>query len=138
MTTIEYTTLDTTDPAAAKAGDRVTITIDRNPDVGEVRGIAYDAGGTLCVAGWLLSRSTIVRIERPVVPVPPLPTEPGTAFRATVYGVPDILVVATDASEGEGGVSYVTPIIVNGCRWHTAEYIDASTVQIIDTTAVKA
>jgi len=82
--------------------------------------------GQLCAAGQMLrwrdgsaaSDYICVRRHKPVPQ--PIPTEPGTRFRATVRGVPDQVVMRVD---GAGLATYVTVDEVNGLRWHGPRYI---------------
>lgn len=56
-----------------------------------------------------------------------LPTTPGTVFRATVRGVPNIRVMVDN---GANPTPYAAPLRPRGHFWHRAEHIDASTVRI--------
>jgi len=77
------------------------------------------------------SKSNRVRKHKPAPQ--PIPTEPGTRFRATVLGVPDQIVTVLGrtptGATGQGksvyttSPDYITARAVKGCYLHTAEDI---------------
>gem|GEM_PF-2798802 len=75
----------------------------------------YDADGPLLDA--MLARLDELT-ERKPAPVP-IPTEPGTRFRATVMGVPDQIVTVLEHTPPD----YITARAVKGCYLHTAKDI---------------
>lgn len=116
------------DASKIKPGDLVKVSFEHDDDVWfdikgwhEVRdrGTHIEAGSCVIRHADGTTVSTVhVRAHKPA-PVP-LPTEPGTRFRATVMGVPDQVVMRV---EGAGLATYVTADEVHGSRWHGPRYI---------------
>lgn len=71
-----------------------------------------------------------ITVERDVLD---LPTEPGVLFRATVRGVPSVLVMYSAVTAGDS-TPYVTSPAVGRSQFHTAEHIDPETVELATIT----
>lgn len=102
---IEYTTLDSTDPAGIRKGDRVTLTNEETTGFYPATSVVSNvyADGTFALAGWVHTPSTAIihKIERPV---PRVVEEVGV-----VYGSPTdpTARVMCMAAVDEGGMSWL-------------------------------
>lgn len=75
-----------------------------------------------------------VRVVR-TVPLPVLPTEPGTTFVATVRGEADVLLLVGRNGHGENLYTSGVPAgVVGGVRWdHAPEHIDRASIRNVIT-----
>lgn len=86
-------------------GDKVTLRYGRTVVTGTVTGVEYKESGNLTYVQLVVEHT--------------LPTTPGTVLKATVRGVPDVLVVRTGADHKE----WLTVNEVGNHWWHDSEHI---------------